>query len=108
MIITDLEYLDMLTGSNHLGAGRQTISLSLSQGIVLLSLNGKELFKTTVPDDNLSDFSISTSVSKFRRLYRLGKSHGISSSALTLLKSWPGIATYTSASSSVEMFSAIS
>jgi hypothetical protein len=108
MNITDLAHLETLAEAHQLaGAGKQIISLSLNQGVLLLSLNGKELLKTTLTEnstDSPSNFSISIGAAKFWRLYGLGKTSGVSSSALSLLRSQPQAEIYAFTSSSIKNF----
>ncbi len=100
MVITDLEHLELLNASVHTlaGAGRRMISLSLSQGVLLLTLDGKELLKTTLPDSP-SDFSMAIGASKFWRLCQLQKTN-FSSSSITMQGSRARAAIYAFASSS--------
>lgn len=107
MIIANLEHLEILTASTHelKGTGKQIISLSLNQGVLLLSLNGKELFKTTLADLS-SDLGLSANAFNLRTLYR-GKISGAGSSAWVFRSSRLNQSSCAFASSSINFLSKV-
>lgn len=80
MIIQNLEHLETLgavaqaTPASTKAAsieGGQSLMLALRQGILQLSLNGKELLKTTLTDYP-ADVNISIKTGRWPKLYQLG------------------------------------